>query len=163
MGLLAKTRSKEVRRTAFLCCLQRPACLFCVTHICIATICTLSCLCCAATDLAREVSKEIPDVKVDFMKASSYGAASESNGAVTVKEVGDLSKWEQYNILLVSPLCHTPCSAQVPCRTAQHELTCKADRARASLCRPHQVHHPQQLCVGPRSKPWHVCQRCHLQ
>jgi len=35
-------------------------------------------------DLAREISKEIPDVKVDFMRASSYGAASESSGAVQV-------------------------------------------------------------------------------
>jgi len=56
------------------------------------------------SDLAREVSKEIPDVKVDFMKASSYGAASESSGAVTVKEVSDLSKWDHYNILLVEDI-----------------------------------------------------------
>lgn len=52
-------------------------------------------------DLAREVSKEIPDVKVDFMRASSYGAASESSGDVTVKGVSNLAKWENYNIVLV--------------------------------------------------------------
>jgi hypoxanthine-guanine phosphoribosyltransferase len=56
----------------------------------------------ACTDLAREVSKEIPNVKVDFMKASSYGAASESSGDVTVKGASTLAKWDNYNILLVS-------------------------------------------------------------
>lgn len=56
----------------------------------------------APTDLAREVSKEIPNVKVDFMKASSYGAASESTGDVTVQGASNLAKWDNYNILLVS-------------------------------------------------------------
>lgn len=53
-------------------------------------------------DLVREVSKEMPDVMVDFMKASSYGAASESTGDVQVKHVSDLTKWDHYHILLVS-------------------------------------------------------------
>lgn len=56
----------------------------------------------ASTDLAREISKEIPNVKVDFMKASSYGAASESTGDVEVQGVSNLAKWDNYNILLVS-------------------------------------------------------------
>jgi hypothetical protein len=56
-------------------------------------------------DLAREVSKEIPDVKVDFMRASSYGSASESSGDVTVKGVSNLAKWENYNIVLVRVSC----------------------------------------------------------
>lgn len=58
-------------------------------------------LCPTCADLAREVSKEIPNVKVDFMKASSYGAASQSSGDVTVKGASTLAKWEHYNILLV--------------------------------------------------------------
>jgi hypothetical protein len=41
-------------------------------------------------------------VKVDFMKASSYGAASESSGDVTVKGASNLAKWDNYNMLLVS-------------------------------------------------------------
>lgn len=53
-------------------------------------------------DLAREISKEIPDVKVDFLRASSYGSASESGGNVEVKGTSNLSKWEDYHILLVS-------------------------------------------------------------
>lgn len=59
-------------------------------------------MCSACADLAREVSKEIPNVKVDFMKASSYGAASQSSGDVTVKGASNLAKWANYNILLVS-------------------------------------------------------------
>jgi hypothetical protein len=43
----------------------------------------------------------MPDVKVDFIRASSYGAASESSGNVTVQHAGGLAKWEGYHILLV--------------------------------------------------------------
>jgi hypothetical protein len=53
-------------------------------------------------DLAREISKELPDVKVDFLRASSYGTASESSGQVQVKTTSDLGRWEEYHILLVS-------------------------------------------------------------
>ena len=55
-----------------------------------------------SADLAREISKEIPDVKVDFLRASSYGSASESGGEVVVKGTSSLSKWDDYHILLVS-------------------------------------------------------------
>lgn len=65
--------------------------------------------------MAREVSKEIPDVKVDFMRASSYGAASESSGDVTVKGVSNLAKWENYNIVLVrGPRCALHGAAAAP-------------------------------------------------
>jgi hypothetical protein len=37
------------------------------------------------------------------MKASSYGAASESTGDVEVQGASNLAKWDNYNILLVSP------------------------------------------------------------
>jgi hypothetical protein len=44
----------------------------------------------------------LPDVKVDFLRASSYGTASESSGNVQVKTTSDLGRWEEYHILLVS-------------------------------------------------------------
>jgi hypothetical protein len=53
-------------------------------------------------DLAREISKDLSDVKVDFLRASSYGTASESSGNVQVKTTSDLGRWEEYHILLVS-------------------------------------------------------------
>eukprot|EP00878_Enallax_costatus_P003975 GHUV01004197.1.p1 GENE.GHUV01004197.1~~GHUV01004197.1.p1 ORF type:complete len:237 (+),score=40.79 GHUV01004197.1:238-948(+) len=56
------------------------------------------------SDLAREISKEIPDVKVDFLRASSYGSASESGGNVVVKGTSSLSKWDDYHILLVEDI-----------------------------------------------------------
>lgn len=55
-------------------------------------------------DLAREISKELPDVKVDFLRASSYGTASESSGQVQVKTTSDLGRWEEYHILLVEDI-----------------------------------------------------------
>jgi hypothetical protein len=56
---------------------------------------------CFPADLAREISKDLPDVKVDFLRASSYGTASESSGNVQVKTTSDLGRWEEYHILLV--------------------------------------------------------------
>jgi hypoxanthine-guanine phosphoribosyltransferase len=44
----------------------------------------------------------MPDVKVDFLRASSYGTASESSGQVQVQTTSDLGRWEEYHILLVS-------------------------------------------------------------
>eukprot|EP00878_Enallax_costatus_P030922 GHUV01033735.1.p1 GENE.GHUV01033735.1~~GHUV01033735.1.p1 ORF type:complete len:187 (+),score=38.86 GHUV01033735.1:295-855(+) len=58
----------------------------------------------SSADLAREISKEIPDVKVDFLRASSYGSASESGGNVVVKGTSSLSKWDDYHILLVEDI-----------------------------------------------------------
>lgn len=58
----------------------------------------------APSDLVREISKEIPDVKVDFMRASSYGAASSSTGAVAIKSKSALSKWNEHHILLVEDI-----------------------------------------------------------
>jgi hypoxanthine-guanine phosphoribosyltransferase len=66
-------------------------------------------------DLAREISKDLPDVKVDFLRASSYGTASESSGNVQVKTTSDLGRWEEYHILLVSA-CFT--DTQVVARTS---------------------------------------------
>eukprot|EP00879_Flechtneria_rotunda_P007202 GHRR01007557.1.p1 GENE.GHRR01007557.1~~GHRR01007557.1.p1 ORF type:complete len:248 (+),score=57.76 GHRR01007557.1:271-1014(+) len=56
------------------------------------------------SDLAREISKEIPDVKVDFLRASSYGASAESTGAVQVQTTSDLEQWSGYHILLVEDI-----------------------------------------------------------
>ncbi|KAF8056839.1 hpt [Scenedesmus sp. PABB004] len=60
------------------------------------------------SDLARCVSAYLPDVKVDFLRASSYGAASESSGAVSVKGAGSaLAKWAGYHIVLVEDIIDT--------------------------------------------------------
>ncbi|WIA41327.1 hypothetical protein OEZ86_004924 [Tetradesmus obliquus] len=55
-------------------------------------------------DLAREISKELPDVQVDFLRASSYGTASESSGQVAVQTTSDLGRWEEFHILLVEDI-----------------------------------------------------------
>ena len=51
----------------------------------------------------RYISQDIPDVKVDFVRASSYGKASESAGAVQVAGMSRLSKWSDFHVMLVSP------------------------------------------------------------
>ncbi|KAF6255799.1 hypoxanthine phosphoribosyltransferase [Scenedesmus sp. NREL 46B-D3] len=56
------------------------------------------------SDLAREISRDLPDVKVDFLRASSYGAASESSGNVQVQTTSNLGRWEEYHILLVEDI-----------------------------------------------------------
>jgi hypothetical protein len=43
----------------------------------------------------------VPDVKVDFLRASSYGAASESSGAVKVQGESALDRWSDHHIVLV--------------------------------------------------------------
>jgi hypoxanthine-guanine phosphoribosyltransferase len=53
-------------------------------------------------DLVRHISAQIPDVKVDFVRASSYGTASESGGAVQVAGLSRLSRWSDFHVLLVS-------------------------------------------------------------
>jgi hypoxanthine-guanine phosphoribosyltransferase len=49
----------------------------------------------------RHISAHIPDVKVDFVRASSYGKASESGGAVQVAGLSRLSRWSDFHVLLV--------------------------------------------------------------
>lgn len=56
------------------------------------------------SDLARQVSASVPDVKVDFLRASSYGAASESSGAVKVQGGGALDRWSDHHIVLVEDI-----------------------------------------------------------
>lgn len=41
-------------------------------------------------------------MKVDFLRASSYGSSSESAGDVQVKGTSTISKWDGHHILLVS-------------------------------------------------------------
>jgi hypothetical protein len=93
------------------------------------------------TDLVREVSKAMPDVKVDFLRASSYGSASSSSGDVTVQATSDLQKWAGYHILLVRA------SACVKRGCKQAQRLCMPLCACASVWAP----------VGrPRSRE-HVC------
>jgi len=57
-----------------------------------------------ASDLVRYISQDIPDVKVDFVRASSYGKASESAGAVQVAGMSTLSKWSDFHVMLVEDI-----------------------------------------------------------
>lgn len=54
-------------------------------------------------DLVRNIQPHVLDMRVDFIRASSYGSASASDGAVKVNQIGDQDRWQGWHVLLVRP------------------------------------------------------------
>jgi len=49
----------------------------------------------------RCIQPHVLDMRVDFIRASSYGSASASDGAVRVDQIGDEGRWQGWHVLLV--------------------------------------------------------------
>ncbi|KIZ01295.1 Hypoxanthine-guanine phosphoribosyltransferase [Monoraphidium neglectum] len=79
------------------------------------------------SDLTRAIAEEgMPSVRIDFIRASSYGSSSVSNGAVGVDMCGSSSdsRWAGRHVLLVEDIID---SGNTLCRLAGAVASCGAD------------------------------------